>query len=92
MLDMICAELAAQYGIPKYKMQMILNSYKEELIRAILDAEEFVLSGLMAVRQITSKPIKRLNPFTNEEIDMPARRQVKLIPSRKIKYRPLQDA
>lgn len=89
MFEKICNELSSQFCIPKYQMREILLAFKKELIEAIMNGDEFVISGLFAVKQFKTKGYKRLNPFTGTEIEVPARIQTKIVPAAKIKYRPL---
>lgn len=89
MFEKIVDELSAEFSLPRFLMRKICMKFKKELIAAIESGEEFVLSGLFAVKTHTTKPYSRINPFTKKPLEVPARLQTKLIPAKKIKYRPI---
>lgn len=90
MFETLCDELANEFCIPRYIMRKILLSFKKKLIEAVENGEDFVLSGLLSVKHVTTKEYKRINPFTGKEIHIKARRQTKITPSKKIKFSPLK--
>lgn len=90
MFELLCDEISAEYCVPRYKLRKILISFKQKLIEAIENGEDFVLSGLFSVKHVETKEYKRINPFTGKEIHIKARKQTKITPAKKIKFQPLE--
>lgn len=90
MFEKIVTELSASFGISRFLMRKICMQFKKELIAAIDKGEEFVLSGLFSVKIHKTKAYSRINPFTKKPMNVKSRYQTKLIPSKKIKYHPIE--
>lgn len=74
-------------GLTAEKSKQAVTTVIEEIAAGLVSGNEVEIRGLFSARVVTNAPCMRRNPKTDEKVEVPAKKRVRIKISRQLKDR-----